>query len=91
MYTFKRAPKSNASVKLEYLKSLQEQSIDLYPKKEDKPKSEVYINPIFFIRQNWFKFSAVSNDIISVIITKLYSVNIEKQRIILEHCWIHYE
>jgi len=39
MYTFKRAPKSNASVKLEYLKSLQEQSIDLYPKKEDKPKS----------------------------------------------------
>jgi hypothetical protein len=39
MYTFKRAPKSNASAKLEYLKSLQEQSIELYPKKETKSKS----------------------------------------------------
>ncbi len=39
MYTFKRAPKSNASVKLEYLKNLQEQTIDLYPKKEEKPKA----------------------------------------------------
>ena len=39
MYTFKRAPKSNASAKLEYLKSLQEQSIDLYPRKEEKQKS----------------------------------------------------
>ena len=39
MYTFKRAPKTNASAKLEYIKSLQEQTVDLYPSKEDKPKS----------------------------------------------------
>lgn len=62
MYTFKRAPKSNASVKLEYLKSLQEQTIDLYPKKEEQPKSygehayDAWMNKKRF-DNNWLSFA----------------------------------